>query len=498
MKIKSLTVENFRHLNNLTFEIGDRITAIAGTNGTGKSSLLGLIAGLFICRREKTIFGKPFSAAFSEIFRFSNKKESQLAKEYKYFITTDDEQIVSGAFTYSSSDKRFFKIYVTLPDKTRQKMIFPVIYLGLRRLFPLSQETELLINRSRKQDSEYKEWFETYYSRILPTTRKLEYENYKSENKTFLSVVTEDYDSYGVSAGQDNLSQILSALYSFKTLKDEKKSKYKGGILLIDEVEVSLYPGAQTKLIEILHSLAGELKLQVIFTTHSVEILRSLAQSRFAPASKYVFLNKINDATIEYKKEYQDIRVILAELRHKTIKRNETMNVYCEDKEAAFLFQLLVTDENRKALKIHHDLNLDCNNYKKLLEKGFFKEDLVVLDGDANEGEFEQYNNVVFLPGIKNPENSVMEFLTELSTGDDQFWRNEDHYISGTFLSNREIKIDDRQKMKNWFKKEYKKWGEDGCRLAEVWKRKRPIEVEQLNIKVKTAIKHFRDSKVVD
>ncbi len=43
-KIKQLNVTNFRHLHNLNnINVGDKLTVIAGVNGTGKSSLLGLI-----------------------------------------------------------------------------------------------------------------------------------------------------------------------------------------------------------------------------------------------------------------------------------------------------------------------------------------------------------------------------------------------------------------------------------------------------------------------
>lgn len=44
MKFTKLEVENFRHITHQTIEIGSVITAIAGQNGTGKSTLLGWIA----------------------------------------------------------------------------------------------------------------------------------------------------------------------------------------------------------------------------------------------------------------------------------------------------------------------------------------------------------------------------------------------------------------------------------------------------------------------
>lgn len=198
----------------------------------------------------------------------------------------------------------------------------------------------------------------------------------------------------------------------------------------------------------------------------------------------------MNDNLIEYKKEYQDIETIFAELKHLTIRKpvKRKIDVYFEDAECAYFFKVLASGEYKKQLKLHEDLNLDCNNYKKLLRKGFFPDAIIVLDGDANENEFSEYKNVIFLPGKKNPENMISDFLENIASKEDEFWRNEEHYIPSTFLSGREIDNDDRKKMKRWFKREHKKWGRNGQRLANAWKRIRPPEVKEINERIGIAI----------
>ena len=88
---------------------------------------------------------------------------------------------------------------------------------------------------------------------------------------------TENYGHLGNSAGQDNIGQIISSLISFKRLKEKLKKDYKGGILLIDEVDATLYAAAQIKLIKVLNRFAKSLNLQVVFTTHSIEILEYIS-----------------------------------------------------------------------------------------------------------------------------------------------------------------------------------------------------------------------------
>ena len=94
MKVKSLKIEKFRHLENIEIKFGRLITAIAGQNGTGKSSILGLVGHLFTFRDKengnihKTINGKFFETEFSEIFRFSSQNDK--ASKHKYTAELDN------------------------------------------------------------------------------------------------------------------------------------------------------------------------------------------------------------------------------------------------------------------------------------------------------------------------------------------------------------------------------------------------------------------------
>ena len=45
MKITHIHIERFRGFQNEDFEVGSLLTAIAGQNGTQKSTLLGIITG---------------------------------------------------------------------------------------------------------------------------------------------------------------------------------------------------------------------------------------------------------------------------------------------------------------------------------------------------------------------------------------------------------------------------------------------------------------------
>ena len=64
------------------------------------------------------------------------------------------------------------------------------------------------------------------------------------------------------------------AVLSFRRLKEQYGQDYKGGILLIDELDATLYGFSQEKLVEYLWQAAGIYKIQIVFTTHSPIILK--------------------------------------------------------------------------------------------------------------------------------------------------------------------------------------------------------------------------------
>ena len=95
-----------------------------------------------------------------------------------------------------------------------------------------------------------------------------------SKNKQSIGVSTELYDWNQNSMGQDNLGKIILALFSFKRLHDKYPQQYKGGILAIDEMDATMYPASQVELLKILRKYASKLNLQILFTTHSMSLLK--------------------------------------------------------------------------------------------------------------------------------------------------------------------------------------------------------------------------------
>lgn len=57
MLITKVHIEKFRGFHNQDFEVGSMLTAIAGQNGTQKSTLLGIITQTFTLGKDKNPMG---------------------------------------------------------------------------------------------------------------------------------------------------------------------------------------------------------------------------------------------------------------------------------------------------------------------------------------------------------------------------------------------------------------------------------------------------------
>jgi predicted ATPase len=482
--IKSVTINKFRHLENLNFKLGKHLTIISGCNGTGKTSLLGLIGHVFTYTKYSTIYNQPFETLFSEIFRFSDKFD--IGGTHKYSVTFNDNTVKSAISRETTEKgKKRFRIDVGERVSKQGKIERPVVYLGLKRLIPLAQETESTIKFNTEDNLSIveKELFNNLYNQVFVTDFKVNPSHTKSQNKENYIPVTDKYDAYGVSAGQDNIGQIILAIISFKKLKAIDNS-YSGGIILIDEIDAALYPASQKNLLELLLKQARDLDLQIIFTTHSTDILNYLfsrKNSHFKHSTEFVYLDNTL-SKIKILQDNLDLQSILADLNHEALvsTKPKKINFYFEDSEGKLFFNNLIKNKGLSVKIKYQNVSLGCGHYSSLIKAKFpeFNNSIIVLDGDY-KGKLEKkyLKRVVFLPGSVRPENVIKDFLM-LIREDDIFWdKSLGGYNKKAFSQSIIGLSDDRTSMKNWFNKNKIYWGRGCSKLFNRWKNENLTEV---------------------
>jgi AAA15 family ATPase/GTPase len=500
MDISRIEINNFRHLNSINFDFGKIITVIAGSNGTGKTSLLGIIGHIFkFGNSPKNLFNERFETKYSSVFRFSYIHDIDGRYNYKVFF---DNNSFKNAELRISNENNKIRHRIDVGGRVRGggKVVKPVIFLSLKRLLPLAQENERNIqlgveNLTPDLISEYNE----IYNEIFSVRESITPVHTKSINKNSFSPTTNKFDVHGISAGQDNIGYIILSILSFSQLK-LNNPQYNGGLLLVDELDATLYPAAQKNLLKVLLRKGRELNLQIVFTTHSSDILNFLS-SKSAASFKHTtnFVSLSNSlGTVSVKQGFNELRKLLADLNHEAFRsiQPKKINYYFEDYEAYCFYKNIIDGTDLGCENIFKNLSLSCGTYKMLIEKGFeeFSRSVIVLDGDfkANFSSARNYN-VIFLPGIERPENIVKQFLETLPEND-IFWDNQHQYTKRVFLSNLNGVENNRESMKRWFNAEIEFWGNDGANLFTRWKDLNSIECQEIIERTKEITEKILDN----
>lgn len=444
--IEKVHILRFRKFIDLDIKCGKKLTVIAGQNGTQKTTLLGLLAHPFSMSKKnpddeniastaedeqvkdfseaKTIQGHTFQSKFASKFKFDNAKER--AKEHEYSLYMYDKSIGNnGIFTLESitRDKKSQKL--RLWKKGARKagdgyMHYPVIYLSLKRVSPIGEEQKIS-NNTVNLTNEEQNFLKSNYDEILSLPPE-EYETneLKSSNKSTLVSHPSTYSALTVSAGQDNIGSILTAVLSFKRLKEEFPSEYKGGLLFIDEIESTLYPASQENLVRKLFKYAKDFQLQIFCTTHSPSIINIAMKDEYKNDCAFNYLKSVglSKITVDENVTPEQIYAHLSLTPIMPPSAPEKIRVYTEDEEARLFLRALLPTKYIRLLNIVK-VNIGANELVGLKNRKIkeFTNNLIVLDGDQTT----RARNIINLPGQYGPDKLLHEFLKNLPT-DNPFW----------------------------------------------------------------------------
>lgn len=519
--LKHLNIKRFRKFKNKSFSLTSRLNLIAGANGIGKSTLLGIIASGTGTKDFRTINNKNFHPEFDDYFILTKDEHSNSQKSDDYYevILTYNykKEIIRKRIRTSHPNQEKLKLVPrTINERGVQnkeyseyirdligvtdsgRVPIPTIFVSMSRIFPFGESGVSLENISRvlprKNIHDYDNLINEYirmYNKILPNSIDKDditlYETSKPNiNYEAFYITSSENRILTQSVGQDSLSGIINAILSFQNIS--YLDNYPGGLLCIDELDASLHPDAQKRLIKLLRKEADRLNLQVVFSSHSLTIIKEmvrLARKDNAKHSVLYFRNKSNP----YPKNEDSYHTIKADLFQETSYTVPKVKVYFEDAEAKFFFKNII-NIYENSLDFSHNIlskcdlivsEISCDTLLKLPNKDdYFKDTIIVLDGDAKYNkppkienyllkEPKGYNiinnipkNVIFLPGEFSPEAVVFKILYNLCINEDEhdsFWSYVEslpgNYYASIFLTKLEEMKDKgeltRVPFKEWF-----------------------------------------------
>lgn len=479
MYVSQITIEEFRGFKApTTIKLGKLITCIAGHNGVGKSTILAILGncGELKGRVAKHLNGDTLRGEYSEIIKFDESDTAGQKAKLHFKPSHTNEALEVNQLDFRASlhspnkgarnqELRYRLIpKATKKRKTVAKLTWPTYYLGLSRLYPVGESKSVSSRAPRLPDGIHKQFSEAY-TQILG----LEQDDFKvvysqlsdAPKKKGAGIQTNAYGLLANSAGQDNVGQILLSVLSFENAKAALKGEYHGGLLLIDEIDATLHPAAQTRLYNWLKRKARELELQVVFTTHSLTLLEYIHNSANLVAQR----DSVGNVTLVYLEHSRgtlevhqnpSIRMITSDLESRMVNSSEAYSVplVVEDQMALRCIDFLLSEAGRD-LKIKS--NTEPFSFQEIAKMvsaypEFFQDALIVLDPDAStehnrdllrsnhlktpfylDGDEPSLGNnkkVLFLPGTAPLEEQFWKLVSELDAGD-HFYTSRDHINGG-------------------------------------------------------------------
>lgn len=255
-----IVINRLRHINSLEFDIpGTGVWLLTGTNGTGKSSVLGCLRRI----GYKNAFPVHFPAS-----RKSDRLDSNEGASINY--KTSD-----GEVTYTYATERW-----TPTPKSASKFLEG---LGYPETIYVAADADRI--EPRKEDFSP--------NRVRPAQQGI----IDAANKIFGTQKFNALKTINVRTGigsqafvvelpvhgrqtkryysEKNLS--LGELCILKLLRKLSSCK-RGALILIDEIELALHPTAQAELLEHLKKIATEKSLTVVVSTHSATLIKQASR----------------------------------------------------------------------------------------------------------------------------------------------------------------------------------------------------------------------------
>lgn len=513
MRITKVHIDRFRGFRDQEFEVGSQLTAIAGQNGTQKSTLLGMITQTFSIPKENPMYGeKPlcggtYRSAFRDKFRLSPTFDKPKEHEWTLFFDNGQHFEIESITRTGDPNVRFWR--KGSRGKGDGYIQFPTIFLSLKRLVPLAEENVVKTDDSLLTSAEVMEFKELHNRILISNTEITSTTGISSANKQSIGINTSLYDWNQNSMGQDNLAKILLALFSFKRLKDKYPS-YQGGIFAIDELDATMYPASQVELLKVLRKYASDLELQIFYTTHSLSLLEATDELCKETKSRPETSNQVriiylkhsdNQVLIKSDVDYNGIALDLNVIAEMPRKRKNKITVYVEDKETEIFVKAILKQKLYASLNFV-DATFSCSSLIELVNKKVpafsYPYSIIFLDGDVkkhkvNKKKLSAIRNVLLLPCDDSPERLVARYLYNLSDADLLWNKLSTGYTKQVCF--REISFErilvDREDAKKWFNQQLQYWGRGGVKVLNPFLATIQDEVDKFKSDFLQMIKHY-------
>lgn len=270
IKIK---IHNVKNIDDFQFEIPTEkgLYALTGENGSGKSTVISCAAAAFYVPSFYDYFGNPRAGAYID-FKFNGRTRSVRERDGKWQSPQRNEFLGITGFYEGSIvfGNRFKDIDYSLLAK-----------LASINRSDLSDSSDFVKNNLGNILHDDERYYKNLYVLKNNAAKDLGLRRtpYYYENKGTL------ISQLNMSTGENLLLTILSSIE--QRLKKEVYGET-SAFMFLDEIELALHSSALRRLVFFLKEIAVKNNTVVLFSTHSIELIRSISPEHIFYLQRHV------------------------------------------------------------------------------------------------------------------------------------------------------------------------------------------------------------------
>jgi predicted ATPase len=372
-----------RGINSLDISFAYPITAIAGKNGAGKSTILALACCAY--HNHKNGFKLPKRKmpyyTFSDFFVQHTEEIPPQGIDISYGIAYNKwkktESLPEGI---GIGHQKRWKNQGGKWNDYAERVKRNVVFLGIERIVPHSERSQSRSYSKAFKDVPLKGWEDKVKNAVGyvlgKTYDKFRYLTHSKYNLPIVQVGETIYSGFNMGAGENALFEIFTTIYSCG----------EGALLVMDEVELGLHAEAQKKFIDRLKDVCLETHTQVICTTHSKEIFDCL------PYDARYFIECVNGKT----KITDSISSDFAFAKMAAVTGQE-LDILVEDEVARSLLQssLPAVVRSRVTITVIGSAAALARQLAAIYVRGEEKPTLAIFDGDQKAKEQDNFTHAM-------------------------------------------------------------------------------------------------------
>lgn len=381
-RLEWIEIEGLRGWDKQRIELDFPIVALVGENGVGKSTVLQAIASCY----KSEFYASDF---------FPDTAWDRIRKATITASIRDGLNSSSKVYSVRKPTNRW------RGNNERNERVCE--YIDLRRIQPISARTGYarLAKPQNKEkagsgaafDESTLERFSSIMARTYRAAKMAITEMDESREVPVLQRDESIFSGFHGGAGETAIAELL------------KKRMQKNSIFLIDEVETSLHPRVQRRLVRDLANLCKDLEAQIVLTTHSPYVLGELP-----PAARIYLMDSSAGKQIIKGVSPQFAMTKMDEDAH------PEADMYAEDDRSADLLKEIIISQDRDIVSRLQFVPFGAASVGRALGQmidKFPRPSLVFLDGDQ-----EPSAGCLILPGGDAPERVVFEGMASLGWSD--------------------------------------------------------------------------------